>query len=104
MRAYRKLRGLVVPALRRVVRIAAQSEADARRFVRLGAVHEQVEASGNLKLDAQLSRRVEDYITSAYLKSSESAKEVAETVDACIESQERRATLKKLVARSSKPD
>jgi 3-deoxy-D-manno-octulosonic-acid transferase len=54
MRAYRKLRGLVVPALRRVVRIAAQSEADARRFVRLGAVHEQVEASGNLKLDAQL--------------------------------------------------
>ena len=51
LRGYRLLGPLVGRALRTVRTVAAQSHADARRFVRLGARAEQVIEAGNLKYD-----------------------------------------------------
>ncbi|MBB1061692.1 lipid IV(A) 3-deoxy-D-manno-octulosonic acid transferase [Marilutibacter spongiae] len=51
LRGYRVLAPLVSRALRTVHTVAAQSVADAMRFVRLGARSEQVVESGNLKFD-----------------------------------------------------
>ncbi|MBB1086914.1 lipid IV(A) 3-deoxy-D-manno-octulosonic acid transferase [Lysobacter sp. SG-8] len=51
LRGYRVLAPLVARALRTVHRVAAQSMADAMRFVRLGARSEQVVEAGNLKFD-----------------------------------------------------
>ncbi|MCA1713642.1 MAG: lipid IV(A) 3-deoxy-D-manno-octulosonic acid transferase [Gammaproteobacteria bacterium] len=54
LRGYRLLRPLVARALRTVRRVAAQSRADAARFVRLGAQEATVEVTGNLKFDIAL--------------------------------------------------
>jgi 3-deoxy-D-manno-octulosonic-acid transferase len=54
LRGYRVLRPLVGRALRTFRRVAAQSEADARRFVHLGASREAVAVPGNLKFDIQV--------------------------------------------------
>lgn len=54
-RAYRRLRWLVGPTLRRVALIAARGIEDAERFVALGARPEGVEAVGNLKFDLDRS-------------------------------------------------
>jgi 3-deoxy-D-manno-octulosonic-acid transferase len=51
LRGYRLLAPLVGRALRTVRKVAAQSMADAMRFVRLGAASEQVLEIGNLKFD-----------------------------------------------------
>ncbi len=51
LRGYRVLRPLIGRALRSLRRIAAQSEDDARRFVRLGADPAKVSVLGNLKYD-----------------------------------------------------
>ena len=51
LRGYRVLAPLIGRALRTVRTVAAQSHADARRFVRLGARAEQVLETGNLKYD-----------------------------------------------------
>jgi len=51
LRGYRLLAPLVGRALRTVRIVAAQSHADARRFVRLGAEPAQVVEAGNLKYD-----------------------------------------------------
>ena len=51
LRGYRVLAPLIGRALRTVRSVAAQSHADARRFVRLGARAEQVLETGNLKYD-----------------------------------------------------
>lgn len=51
LRGYRVLRPLIGRALRTVTCVAAQSQADAERFVELGARPEQVRALGNLKFD-----------------------------------------------------
>ena len=51
LKGYRVLRPLVGRALRTVTRVAAQSQADAERFIELGACKEQVLALGNLKFD-----------------------------------------------------
>jgi len=51
LRGYRLLAPLVGRALRSVRLVSAQSHADARRFVRLGAREEQVVETGNLKFD-----------------------------------------------------
>lgn len=51
LRGYRVLRPLVGRALRTLRRVAAQSDADATRFRRLGARADQVLVSGNLKFD-----------------------------------------------------
>lgn len=53
LRGYRVLAPLVSRALRTVRSVAAQSQEDAERFVRLGALPAQVNALGNLKFDVQ---------------------------------------------------
>lgn len=57
-KAYRRLRWLVGPTLRRVALIAARGREDAERFVALGAAASQVEALGNLKFDLERSPQV----------------------------------------------
>ena len=54
LRGYRALRALVGRALRTLARVAAQSEADASRFVQLGARPEAVSVLGNLKFDIRV--------------------------------------------------
>ncbi|QNP41551.1 lipid IV(A) 3-deoxy-D-manno-octulosonic acid transferase [Lysobacter solisilvae (ex Woo and Kim 2022)] len=54
LRGYRVLAPLVGRALRTVRAVAAQSHADARRFVRLGAREEQTLETGNLKYDVSV--------------------------------------------------
>lgn len=51
LRGYRVLRPLVGRALRTLARVAAQSDADGARFVRLGAEPGKVGVLGNLKFD-----------------------------------------------------
>ena len=51
LRGYRVLAPLVGRALRTLRKIGAQSHADARRFVKLGALPQQVVELGNLKFD-----------------------------------------------------
>ena len=57
-KAYRRLRWLVGPTLRRVALIAARGREDGERFVALGAAADQVEALGNLKFDLERSPQV----------------------------------------------
>lgn len=54
LRGYRALRPLVGRALRTLSRVAAQSEADAARFVQLGARPDAVSVLGNLKFDIRV--------------------------------------------------
>ncbi len=54
LRGYRALRPLVGRALRTLTRVAAQSEADAGRFVQLGARPDAVSVLGNLKFDIRV--------------------------------------------------
>ncbi len=54
LRGYSVLRPLIARTLRTLRRVAAQSAADARRFVQLGARPDQVEDIGNLKFDIPL--------------------------------------------------
>lgn len=49
---YRRAGPLVRPVLRALAAIGARSDADAERFVELGAPRERVEVTGDLKLDA----------------------------------------------------
>ena len=55
LRGYRMLRPLLARALRTVRKVAAQSNADAARFIRLGTPMASVEVAGNLKFDIALS-------------------------------------------------
>jgi len=50
-RWYQRLAGLLQPALHDQVSVAAQSAADAERFLQLGVPPERVQVSGNLKFD-----------------------------------------------------
>ena len=54
LRGYRALRPLVGRALRTMRAVAAQSDADASRFVRLGAREDQLVVYGNLKFDTRV--------------------------------------------------
>lgn len=67
LRGYRLLAPLISRALRSVTCVAAQSQADAERFITLGARPGQVIALGNLKFDiaapAQLQALVEEFHT-----------------------------------------
>lgn len=54
LKGYRVLAPLVGRALRTVAKVAAQSPADAIRFVRLGARSEQVAEVGNIKFDVAI--------------------------------------------------
>lgn len=53
-RSYRRLGALGPQLFGSLARIAAQSEADARRFVQLGATDKSVEVTGSLKFDLSL--------------------------------------------------
>ena len=61
LRGYRVLAPLVSRALRTVRGVGAQSHADARRFVRLGAEPSHVHETGNLKFDLALPPSVEAF-------------------------------------------
>ena len=52
---YRRLSGLMQPALRHGVSVAAQSATDAERFLQLGVPRERVRVGGNLKFDRTLA-------------------------------------------------
>jgi 3-deoxy-D-manno-octulosonic-acid transferase len=61
LRGYRVLAPLVSRALRTVRGVGAQSHADARRFIRLGAAPQCVRETGNLKFDLALPASVETF-------------------------------------------
>jgi 3-deoxy-D-manno-octulosonic-acid transferase len=61
LRGYRVLAPLVSRALRTVRGVGAQSHADARRFVGLGAEPARVQETGNLKFDLALPAHVEAF-------------------------------------------
>ena len=61
LRGYRLLAPLVGRALRTVRVVAAQSHADARRFIRLGAREEQTRETGNLKYDVSVPDTVAQF-------------------------------------------
>lgn len=61
LRGYRVLAPLVARALRTVHTVAAQSLADAVRFVRLGADSDQVREVGNLKFDVTVPESLEAF-------------------------------------------
>ena len=52
--SYRRLTPFISPALRRVSKIAAQSEQDAERLAEIGAQRKQLAVTGNLKFDVNL--------------------------------------------------
>ncbi|HET7931354.1 MAG TPA: lipid IV(A) 3-deoxy-D-manno-octulosonic acid transferase [Rhodanobacteraceae bacterium] len=60
LRGYLPIRPLVRQALDNVVLVAAQSHADARRYLTLGAHAERVQVSGNIKIDMPLAKGVRE--------------------------------------------
>jgi 3-deoxy-D-manno-octulosonic-acid transferase len=59
-RGYARLGGFTAATLRRFAVIAAQSQADAERFLRLGAEAQQVCVTGSIKFDRQLPASLRD--------------------------------------------
>ena len=53
--AYSRITGLVAETLSNVNTIAVRSKADADRFVKLGAIADQIEVVGNIKYDLELN-------------------------------------------------
>ncbi len=68
LRGYRVLAPLVGRALRTVTKVAAQSMADAMRFVQLGARSDQVVDLGNLKYDVMVPEGLETFATKCRLQ------------------------------------
>ena len=62
LRGYRVLAPLIARVVRTVKRIGAQSSADARHFVELGAEPEAVMHTGNLKFDIAAPDGLEDFV------------------------------------------
>ena len=62
LRGYRLLRPLIGRALRTVACVAAQSQADAERFIELGARPQQVRALGNLKFDIAVPEHLPEFV------------------------------------------
>ncbi len=71
LRGYRVLSALVGRALRTVGTIAAQSREDAARFVRLGALPENVAVTGNLKYDLTLDAALEAFVAEFRLRAGQ---------------------------------
>ena len=61
LRGYRALHALVGRALRTMRAIAAQSDADAARFLRLGAREDQIIVCGNLKFDTRVDPAIDAF-------------------------------------------
>jgi 3-deoxy-D-manno-octulosonic-acid transferase len=59
-RGYARVAGLTARTFRRFAMIAAQSQADADRFIRLGADPSQVAVTGSIKFDLQLPASLRD--------------------------------------------
>jgi len=53
-RSYRKIPGLVKPALACVTTVAVQTEEDCLRFIEIGAAPQQVQVLGNIKFDVMI--------------------------------------------------
>ncbi|MEO8366594.1 MAG: lipid IV(A) 3-deoxy-D-manno-octulosonic acid transferase [Pseudoxanthomonas sp.] len=62
LRGYRVLAPLIARVLRTLRRIGAQSSADARRFVALGAARDSVVDTGNLKFDIAAPAGLGDFV------------------------------------------
>ena len=62
LRGYRMLAPLVARALRTLRCVGAQSHADARRFMKLGARPEQVTELGNLKFDTPVPEGLDGFV------------------------------------------
>ncbi len=62
LRGYRVLAPLIARVVRTPQRIGAQSQADAKRFVALGAAPARVVDTGNLKFDIAAPRGLEDFV------------------------------------------
>lgn len=57
-KGYKKIPGLVEPALASVAQIATQTEEDKQRFVEIGAKVDAVDAIGNLKFDITIDEKL----------------------------------------------
>ena len=57
-KGYKKITGLVKPALASVAQITTQTEEDKQRFVEIGAKADAVEAIGNLKFDITIDEKL----------------------------------------------
>ncbi|MDT4288218.1 lipid IV(A) 3-deoxy-D-manno-octulosonic acid transferase [Methylomonas sp. MO1] len=57
-RSYRKIPGLVKPALTCVTTVAVQTEEDRLRFIEIGAAPQQVQVLGNIKFDVTIDAAV----------------------------------------------
>lgn len=57
-RSYRKIPGLVKPALACVTMVAVQTEEDRLRFIEIGAAPQQVQVLGNIKFDVTIDAAV----------------------------------------------
>jgi 3-deoxy-D-manno-octulosonic-acid transferase len=56
--AYKKIPGLVIPALENVSFIATQTEEDKKRFIEIGAKADYIEVIGNLKFDVKINEEL----------------------------------------------
>lgn len=61
-RGYRRFAGLTRPMLQQLAAIAAQSAADAERFIALGADPERVTVTGSIKFDIDIDQTVFDRV------------------------------------------
>jgi 3-deoxy-D-manno-octulosonic-acid transferase len=57
-KAYKKIPGLVIPALENVSFIATQTEEDKKRFIEIGAKADYIEVTGNLKFDVKINEEL----------------------------------------------
>ncbi|MGH8062607.1 MAG: lipid IV(A) 3-deoxy-D-manno-octulosonic acid transferase [Pseudoxanthomonas sp.] len=62
LRGYRVLAPLIARVVRTLRRIGAQSAADGKRFVALGALREDVVDTGNLKFDIAVPEGLDDFV------------------------------------------
>ena len=62
LRGYRVLAPLIARVVRTLRRIGAQSAADGKRFVALGALRENVVDTGNLKFDIAVPEGLDDFV------------------------------------------
>ncbi|MEE9339206.1 MAG: lipid IV(A) 3-deoxy-D-manno-octulosonic acid transferase [Methylococcaceae bacterium] len=57
-KAYKKIPGLVIPALENISFIATQTEEDKKRFIEIGAKADYIEVTGNLKFDVKINEEL----------------------------------------------
>jgi 3-deoxy-D-manno-octulosonic-acid transferase len=60
-KGYRRIRGLIAPAIRGFAAIAAQNQQDAERFIMLGADSQRVHVCGSVKFDVRIPASVREH-------------------------------------------